>query len=77
MIKALRAIRNGFTGAPKPLQNIVIFQFIPGKEFCEFDPAIVERELATKWHEEVFERKLMTMLAPIHVERLWAAFRQK
>jgi hypothetical protein len=34
----------------------------------QLDPAIVTREFATKWQEEVLERELTTMLTPVHVE---------
>ena len=50
------------------LRRVIIFQVIPRNECCQLDPAIVARELATKWQEEVLKRELMTRLASVHVE---------
>ncbi len=47
------------------LRRIVIFQFIPGNELSELDPAIVTREFAAKRQEEILKRELVTMLTPI------------
>ena len=51
-------------------------QFIPRDQLSQLDPAIVSIKLSTKWQEEILERELITMLAPIHVEnsgQLWIA----
>jgi hypothetical protein len=50
------------------LRRVVVLQLIPRNELCELDPAIVTREFAAKRQEEIFERELMTMLTPVHVE---------
>jgi len=50
------------------LRRIVVLQRVPQDQLSQLDPAIVTRELSTKWQEEILERELMTMLAPIHVE---------
>jgi hypothetical protein len=47
---------------------IVVFQLFPGDQLREPDPAIVAREFAAKRQKEVFERELITMLTPVHVE---------
>ena len=50
------------------LRRVVIFQVFPGDEFGQLDPAVITRELAAKWQEEIFKRELMTRLASVHVE---------
>jgi len=55
----------------KPLAElgcIDIFQFVPWDQLGQLDPAVVTRELSTKWQEEVLERELITMLAELHME---------
>ena len=50
------------------LRRVVVVQLIPGNEISQLDPAIVARELASKWQEEILERELMKTLTPIHGE---------
>jgi hypothetical protein len=58
----------GRSKALAELRRVVIFQVIPGDEFGQLDPAVMTRELAAKWQEEIFKRELMTRLASVHVE---------
>jgi hypothetical protein len=53
---------------PPALRRVVILQLIPRNELSQLDSAIVTGEFAAKRQEEVFERELMTMLTPVHVE---------
>jgi hypothetical protein len=50
------------------LIRLTILQLIPRNELSQFDQAIVTREFVAKRQEEVFQRELMTMLKPVHVE---------
>ncbi len=50
------------------LRRVVILQLISGNEVSQLYPAIVTSEFAAKRQGEVFERELMTMLTPAHVE---------
>jgi len=50
------------------LRRVVVLKFIPRNELSQLDSAIITREFAAKRQKKVFERELMTMLKPIHVE---------
>jgi hypothetical protein len=59
---------SGCSKALAELRCVVIFQVFPGDEFGQLDPAVITRELAAKWQEEIFKRELMTRLASVHEE---------
>ena len=64
-----RRLRNARHCIPlAELGCIDIFQFVPWDQLGQLDPAVVTRELSTKWQEEVLERELITMLAELHME---------
>jgi hypothetical protein len=67
----LAAPSKGFGWCTKSLVElcrVINVQVMPWNELRQLDPAIVIREFAAKWQEEIFERELITMITPLYVE---------